>query len=191
MPGQDRLKVQSARVVSEVGLHWRLLAFEGVILMLFGATAIILPGIAIVGVDLLLGWLFLGAGALGLATTVMARGAPGFWWAIASALASIVAGVLLCVWPLHDFYAVSLVLAGFLVFDGIVMIMFGIAHKRQLSGRWPWLVVNGAVDLFLAPLILLVTFVTAAIWLLPEVIGIDMLFAGASLIAVALAAHRT
>ena len=49
--------------------------------------------------------------------------------------------------------------------------------------------VNGVVDLFLAPLILLVTFVTAAIWLLPEVIGIDLLFGGWSLVAVAMAAR--
>jgi uncharacterized membrane protein HdeD (DUF308 family) len=49
-------------------------------------------------------------------------------------------------------------------------------------------VINGVVDLFLAPLILLVTFVAAAIWLLPEVIGIDLLFGGWSLVAVAAAA---
>lgn len=190
MPRTAHTETQSPRVEGEVGLHWRLLAFEGIILLIFGATAIVLPGIAIVGVNLLLGWLFLGAGTLGLATTLVARDAPGFGWAIASALASIIAGVLLTVWPLQGFYAVSVVLAGFLVFDGIIMILFGIAHKQQLSRRWPWLVVNGAVDLFLAPLILLVTFVTAAIWLLPDVIGIDLLFGGASLIAVALAAHH-
>jgi uncharacterized membrane protein HdeD (DUF308 family) len=50
-------------------------------------------------------------------------------------------------------------------------------------------VLNGAIDLFLAPLILLVTFVAAAIWLLPEVIGIDLLFSGWSLLAVATAAR--
>jgi uncharacterized membrane protein HdeD (DUF308 family) len=139
-------------------------------------------------VNLLLGWLFLGVGAIGLTTTMMARQAPGFWWAIASALASIVAGIFLTVWPTNGFYAVTLVLAGFLLFDGLMMILFGIDHRRQLSRRWRWLVINGLIDLFLAPLILLVTFVAAAIWLLPEVIGIDLLFSGWSLVAVATAA---
>jgi uncharacterized membrane protein HdeD (DUF308 family) len=156
--------------------------------MIFGAGALLLPALAIVAVNLLLGWLFLGVGAIGLTTTMMARQAPGFWWAIASALASIVAGIFLTVWPTNGFYAVTLVLAGFLLFDGLMMILFGIDHRRQLSRRWRWLVINGLIDLFLAPLILLVTFVAAAIWLLPEVIGIDLLFSGWSLVAVATAA---
>jgi uncharacterized membrane protein HdeD (DUF308 family) len=174
---------------SEVSDHWRLLFFEGVVLMAFGAVALILPELAIVAVNLLLGWLFLGAGALGLATTMMARHAPGYRWAVASAVASIVAGLFLTVWPLRGFYAVTLALAAFLVFDGLIMILFGIDHRRQLSKRWRWLVINGIIDLFLAPLILLVTFVAAAIWLLPEVIGIDLLLGGWSLVAVATAAR--
>ena len=173
---------------SEVSDHWRLLFMEGLVLMIFGAGALLLPALAIVAVNLLLGWLFLGVGAIGLTTTMMARQAPGFWWAIASALASIIAGIFLTVWPTNGFYAVTLVLAGFLLFDGLMMILFGIDHRRQLSRRWRWLVINGLIDLFLAPLILLVTFVAAAIWLLPEVIGIDLLFSGWSLVAVATAA---
>jgi uncharacterized membrane protein HdeD (DUF308 family) len=173
---------------SEVSDHWRLLLFEGVVLMIVGAFTLVLPALAIVAVNLLLGWLFLGVGALGLVTTMVARQAPGFWWAVASALASIVAGAFLTVLPMKGFYAVTLALASFLVFDGVMMILFGIDHRRQLSKRWRWLVAAGVVDLFLAPLILLVTFVAAAIWLLPEVIGIDLLFGGFSLFAVAAAA---
>ena len=65
----------AAVTASEVSDHWRLLLFEGVVLMLLGAIALLLPELAIVAVNLLLGWLLLGAGALGLATTLMARAA--------------------------------------------------------------------------------------------------------------------
>jgi uncharacterized membrane protein HdeD (DUF308 family) len=67
--------------------------------------------------------------------------------------------------------------------------MFGIEHRREMSRQWPWLVTNGVLDLLLAPLILLVTFVAAAVWMLPLVIGIDMLFAGSSLIGLAATAR--
>src|SRR5438876_12310327 len=93
--------LNQAAAESEVTDHWRLLFFEGVVLMVFGAVALILPGLAIVAVNLLLGWLFLGAGALGLLTTMMARRAPGLWWAAASAAASIIAGLFLTVWPMR------------------------------------------------------------------------------------------
>lgn len=179
----------SARVSGELGDHRRLLFLEGIILIVFGFGAIILPEIAIAGIAILLGWLFLGAGLVGLVTTLSARHAPGFAWAIASALISIVAGVLLTIWPMHGFYSLTFVLAGFLAADGVLMIMFGMEHRRSMSRQWSWIVTNGVLDLLLAPLILIVTFAAAAFWLLPLVIGLDMLFAGASLIALAVAAH--
>ncbi|HTT83272.1 MAG TPA: DUF308 domain-containing protein [Rhizomicrobium sp.] len=179
----------AARVSGELGDHRRLLLLEGAILIILGLGAIILPEIAIAGIAVLLGWLFLGAGLVGLVTTLMARHAPGFAWAIASALISIVAGTLLTIWPMHGFYMLSFVLAGFLAADGVLMILFGIEHRRNLSRQWSWIVTNGVLDLLLAPLILAVTFAAAAFWILPLVIGIDMLFAGASLIALGVAAH--
>jgi uncharacterized membrane protein HdeD (DUF308 family) len=119
----------------------------------------------------------------------MDRQAPGFAWAAASALVSIIAGAFLTIWPMHGFYSLSFVLAGFLAADGLLMIMFGIEHRRKLSRQWAWIFLNGVLDLLLAPLILAVTFAAAAFWILPLVIGIDMLFAGASLIALAAAAY--
>ncbi len=179
----------SIRLGGEVRDHRRLLFFEGVVLVIFGVAAIVLPEIAIAGIAVLLGWLFLAVGTIGFATSLMARDAPGFWWAIASAGVSFVAGALLTVWPMHGFYALTLILAGFLVADGVLMIMFGIEHRRRMTKHWAWLVTNGVIDLFLAPLILAVTFAAEAVWLLPLVIGIDMLFAGVSLIILALAAR--
>jgi len=179
----------ASRVSGELRDHRRLLLLEGLILIILGLAAIILPEIAIAGIAVVLGWLFLGGGFVGLVTTLMARHAPGFGWAVASALISIVAGVLLTIWPMHGFYSLSFVLAGFLAADGLLMIMFGIDHRRKMSRQWSWIVLNGVLDLLLAPLILAVTFAAAAFWILPLVIGIDMLFAGASLIALGLAAY--
>lgn len=176
-------------VTGELRGHRRLLLLEGGILLVFGLGAVVLPEIAIAGIAILLGWLFLGAGFVGLVTTLMDRHAAGFAWAIASALISIVAGALLAVWPMHGFYSLTFVLAGFLAADGVLMILFGMEHRRKMSHRWFWIVLNGVLDLFLAPLILLVTFAAAAFWILPLVIGLDMLFAGVSLIALGIAAH--
>ena len=178
-----------AQVSGELAGHRRLLFLEGLILIILGLGAIVLPEIAIAGIAVILGWLFLGAGLVGLLTTIMARHAPGVLWAIASALISIVAGGFLTIWPIHGFLALTLVLAGFLAADGVLMIMFGLEHRRKMSRQWAWIVLNGVLDLLLAPLILIVTFAAAAFWILPLVIGIDMLFAGASLIALAFAAH--
>ena len=180
----------AARVSGELRDHRRLLLLEGLILLIFGLAAIVLPEIALAGIAVLLGWLFLGAGLVGLFTQRLWRATrrdlPGPW---RLALISIVAGILLTVWPMHGFYSLTFVLAGFLTADGLLMILFGMEHRRKLSRQWSWIVLNGVLDLLLAPLILAVTFAAAAFWILPVVIGIDMLFAGISLIALSAAAH--
>jgi len=68
------------------------------------------------------------------------------------------------------------------------MIMYGFDHRRQLSQRWGWLVVNGVLDLLLAAIIF-VALPGSAVWALGLLIGIDMLFGGSSLIAVAIKAR--
>ena len=51
-------------------------------LVAFGAIAIIVPGAAALAVTVLLGWLFLLSGILGLVTTIWMRQLPGFWWSL-------------------------------------------------------------------------------------------------------------
>ena len=175
-------------VASALGDHWRLFLAEGIILMILGAAAIVLPQVASLAVETILGWLFLIGGGIGLATTVMARNAPGFWWALASSIASIVAGALLIGWPIRGVISLTFILTAFLVADGLFMIMYGIEHRQQLSQRWAWFIVNGVLDLLLAAIII-VALPGSAVWALGLLIGIDMLFGGYSLVAIAVKAR--
>jgi uncharacterized membrane protein HdeD (DUF308 family) len=178
----------SGALAGALGKHWKLFMFEGIILMILGAAAIILPQIASLAVAMVLGWLLLIGGGIGLVTTIMARNAPGFWWALASSVVALVAGALLIGWPIRGVISLTLVLAAFLAADGLIMIMYGFDHRRQLSRRWGWLVVNGVLDLLLAAIIF-VALPESAVWALGLLIGIDMLFGGSSLIAIAVKAR--
>jgi uncharacterized membrane protein HdeD (DUF308 family) len=175
-------------VARAIGGHWKLFLIEGIVLVILGAAAIVLPQIASLAVAIMLGWLFLIGGGIGLATTVMARMAPGFWWALASSVVSIAVGALLLGWPIHAVVSLTFLLTVFLIADGLFMIMYGIEHRRQLSQRWGWLTANGVLDLVLAAIII-VALPGSALWVLGLVIGIDLLFGGSSLIAIALKAR--
>ena len=74
--------------------HWVLYLVEGVVLIVLGATAIVLPPLATLAVTILFGWLFLVSGVVGLFTTFWMRAAPGFWWSLLSAVLAIVVGSL-------------------------------------------------------------------------------------------------
>jgi hypothetical protein len=93
------------------------------------------------------------------------------------------AGALLLWNPLHSLAMLTYVLVGFFIIDGLLTIMLAIAHRRSLSGRWEWLMVNGVIDLFLAGIILSGVPGTL-VWALGLIVGIDMVFGGASLIAI-------
>ena len=175
-------------VIGALGDHWRLFLVEGIFLMVLGAAAIVLPQIASLAAAIVLGWPLLIGGGIGLATTIMARSAPGFWWALASSVVSLVAGALLIGWPIRGVISLTFVLAAFLVADGLIMIMYGIDHGRQESKRWGWLVVNGMLDLLLAAIII-VALPSSAVWALGLLIGIDMLFGGSPLVAIAVKAR--
>ena len=78
-------QIQQA-VVTSLHEHWLLFLVEGIILAILGLAAIVIPPIATLAVEILIGWLFLISGIAGLITTLWMREAPGFWWSLVSAL---------------------------------------------------------------------------------------------------------
>jgi len=80
------------------------------------------------------------------------------------------------------------VLIVFLVLEGIITIMFALEHRRELSGRWGWMLASGIVDLLLAAAILIGLPGTAD-WAMGLIVGVNLLFGGAALIGMALAAR--
>ena len=169
--------------------HWKLYLFEGVALLILGVIAIIIPPIATLAVTIVLGWLFLVSGIIGLVTTFMMRNAPGFWWSLVSAALGVVAGGWLLARPLTGAVSLTIVVVVFFIIEGIASIMFALEHKRELSGRWGWMLVSGVIDLVLAAAIFTGLPGTAA-WAIGLLVGINMLFGGSALIAMALHARN-
>jgi uncharacterized membrane protein HdeD (DUF308 family) len=170
--------------------HWVLFLVEGVVLLVLGATAVVLPPIATLAVTVLLGWLFLVSGILGLITTFWMRHAPGFWWSLLSAVLGIVVGAVLLASPLTGAFSLTLVLVAFFLVEGAVSIMFALDHKRELSGQWGWMLASGIIDLALAIMIFAGLPSTAA-WAVGLLVGINMIFGGSALIAMALHARKS
>jgi len=169
--------------------HWVLYLVEGVVLLVLGATAIVLPPLATLAVTILIGWLFLVSGVVGLFTTFWMRAAPGFWWALLSAVLGIVAGVWLLAAPVTGAFSLTIILVAFFIIEGIASIMFSLDHKRELSGQWGWMLVSGIVDLVLAAFIFAGLPSTAA-WAIGLLVGINMVFGGVAMIALALHARN-
>lgn len=176
------------KVAKAMHAHWRLFLIEGIILVILGFAAIIVPVVASIAVAIFLGWLFTIGGIVGLITTIIGRHAPGFWWSLISAIIALLAGFALIGWPISGTISLTFVLTAFLIVDGILMIAFGLDHRRSRSLQWGWVVANGIIDLLLAAIIIW-ALPGSALWALGLLVGIDLLFGGASLAAMALAAR--
>jgi uncharacterized membrane protein HdeD (DUF308 family) len=184
-PNADRLR---STVTASMQEHWVLFLVEGIILVILGLAAIIVPPLATLAVAIFIGWLFLISGIVGLVTTFWMRHAPGFWWSLLSAVLGIVAGIVLIGSPVSGAISLTLVLIVFFIIEGVASIMFALEHRAELSGRWGWMLASGIVDLVLAAIIFAGLPLSAA-WALGLLVGINLVFGGSALVAMALHAR--
>lgn len=176
-------------VTNSLHKHWRLLLVEGIVLFILGLLAIIVPPIATIAVEVLIGWLLLMSGIIGLIATFRMPSTPGRGWSLASAVLGIVAGIVLLAWPLSGAVSLTLILTVFLTLEGVVSILYALEHKRELSGRWGFMLFSGVVDLLLAGMIFAGLPGTAA-WAIGLLVGINLVFGGSALMAMALHARN-
>jgi uncharacterized membrane protein HdeD (DUF308 family) len=169
--------------------HWRAFLIEGIVLVVLGLAAIALPPIAGIATAVVLGWLFLIGGVVGLIATFNQKNAPGFWWALISAAIAVLAGGVLLANPAAGVATLTYVLIAFFVIDGVIIMVMAFEHRRELSGRWEWMMLGGVMDLVLAAIIIAGLPGTLA-WALGLLVGIDLLFGGFSLIAMAMSAKN-
>jgi uncharacterized membrane protein HdeD (DUF308 family) len=174
----------NAAAAGSLRSHWKFFMIEGVILVLLGLTAIILPQVASVAIAILIGWLLLMSGIVGLWSSFATRHAPGFGWSLLSAVAGLAAGLILLASPLSGVVTLTLVLSAFLCLEGIVSIFYAMQHRRELSGRWAMLLLSGVVDLLLAGLIVSGLPASAG-WAIGILVGINLVMGGIALVTMA------
>jgi hypothetical protein len=140
--GIDRVQQAVAQAVRE---HWELFLVEGIVLVVLGVLAILVPMVATIAVTILIGGLLLISGVVGLITTLRMRNAPAFWRSLPSAVLGIVAGIILLGWPVLGAVSLTLLLTVFFTIEGVASIMydlsaeisFGVGPNRRRWGPHP------------------------------------------------------
>ena len=184
----DPVRDVQAAVAASLRSHWRAFLVEGIVLLILGFFAILIPVVATIAVEVFVGWVLVLSGVVGLISTFRMRGAPGFGWSLLSAVVAIAAGVVLLAWPLSGVLSLTLILTAFLTIEGVASIMIALSHRHGFSARWALLLVSGVIDLILAAMIFLGLPGTAA-WAIGLLVGINMVFGGSTLISMALQAR--
>src|SRR3982075_3472278 len=181
-------KLQS-EMNARVKAHWKVFLFEGIVLAILGLAAMIVPPLASLAVAIFLGWMFLISGIAGLFVTFWARQMPGFWWSLFSAALAVLAGLILIARPVQGILTLTIVVGAYFLAEGVATIMYALEHRRELSERWSWLLFAGIWDILIAAMII-AGLPGSAEWAIGLLVGINLLFGGASLIGMALAARK-
>jgi uncharacterized membrane protein HdeD (DUF308 family) len=184
---QDITRLQ-AEMSAAVREHWMAFLIEGILLVILGLAAMIVPPLASLAVTIFLGWMFLISGVAGLALTYWARKMPGFWWSLISAALAVAAGIILLAQPVQGTLTLTIVVGAYFLAEGVATIMYALEHRRELSERWSWLLVAGIMDLLIA-VVIIAGLPGSALWAVGLLVGINLLFGGATLIGMALAAR--
>lgn len=186
---EDFSRLQSA-MSQTVKAHWKAFLFEGILLAVLGVAALILPPLASLAIAIFLGWMFLISGIGGLIVTYWARSTPGFWWSLISAALAVLAGLLLLARPIQAVLTLTIVLGAYFLAEGVATIMYALEHRREPSSRWSWLLISGLVDIAISFMVI-TGLPSSAEWAIGILVGINLLFGGATLIGMALAARNS
>ena len=185
LPNSDALQTGALSIRK----HWALFLAEGVALIALGFLAIGAPLAAGLAAEIILGWILLIGGFVGMAAAIAGRHLPAFGWTLLSAALSILAGAALLWSPAQGVLSLTIVLIAFFALDGATMIMMALGQRAHMPQGWGWLLANGVIDLFLAGAIFWGLPASAA-WALGTLVGIDLLFAGSALSAIAMGARQ-
>jgi uncharacterized membrane protein HdeD (DUF308 family) len=191
LPHEAPLNVTAlqSRMIAAVRAHWKAFLVEGILLALLGLGAIVIPPLASVAVTIFLGWIFLVSGIAGLVLTFWARQMPGFWWSLISAVLAIGTGIILLLRPVQGTLSLTIVVGAYFLAEGVATIMYALEHRRELSGRWSWMLVAGLMDIVIS-FFIIAGLPGSALWAIGLLVGINLLIGGTALVGMALAARN-
>jgi uncharacterized membrane protein HdeD (DUF308 family) len=153
----------------------------GIVLAILGSISLLAPWASGLAVQAVVGLLMVGAG---ITWTVFAFHAgswgSGLWEALVGVL-SVISGVIMLAHPVVSLSVLTLILAAFFTASGVLKIVFAFQH-RPMAG-WGWVFFNGIISVLLGVMISY-QWPFSGLWAVGTLVGVDLLFAGFSLIRV-------
>lgn len=167
--------------------HSRWLIGAGALTMLFGLLCIAAPLVSGLGVNVVVGVLFLLAGWVEvLGGARLRKGTKGRGWMVFGGALSILLGIYMLARPLQSLLALTWVLCIVFVVQGVLRCLSAF-ELRPLRG-WGWMLFSGAVTVLLG-LFLLANWPFSGAWLIGTLFGVYVLMAGWTLLQLGLAAR--
>lgn len=153
---------------------------ESILLVILGIIAIVLPFLATLSFELLIGWILVIGGIVQLYKSIKSIKEPGGAISLMAAIIYIVIGALMLLYPLQGILTLTLLIGIFFILEGIAKIAFSFELKP--AENWGWLLFSGIISLIMAAIIFW-GWPATALWVIGILIGVNLIFYGISLFA--------
>jgi len=158
-----------------------------VLFIVLGIFAIIEPGVASLGVTLLVGWLLI-IGAVGhLIAAFKGGGAKQVIFQLLIALVYFIGGIYFLTHPILAVSTLTLLLAGVILAEGVLEIISYFRMKGE--GASGWVLFNGIVTILLACLIWF-QWPSSTVWAIGILVGVNLLMTGITRLMFGLAVRK-
>jgi uncharacterized membrane protein HdeD (DUF308 family) len=158
-----------------------------IILILLGVLAITLPTATSIGAVKVLGWLIIFGGFAQLVHAFQSEGVGRIAWKILVALLYLVGGAYLLANPLLGVAGLTLALAIFFFAEGVMDLLAYFGTQR--NDRSGWLLFHGIVSVVFG-LIIWTQWPSSSLWVIGTIVGISMFMSGFSRLFMALEARK-
>lgn len=154
---------------------WKALMAVGVLAILVGCVAIVVPAVASVGTAIFIGWILVIAGAFLVAGAFTAHSVGTVVLRLVWAALTVIVGVYLIAEPHNGTLTLTLVLGIYFLFMGLTRIAVASSARGQQNAGLVGL--SGVAGLLIGILVL-AKFPSSADWAIGLLVGIDLIFAG-------------
>ena len=141
--------IDTHRDLPAPGTGWHVV--WGILLIVAGVLAVLMPGIAALATALIFGWLLVMSGVFEIVYAFQTRGHDGFGWKLASGILTLLLGIAIVVVPLAGVASLALLVGAFLFVGGITRTM--LAFRLRPRSGWGWVLFDGLLSIGLALLI--------------------------------------
>ena len=158
-----------------------------VLFVMLGMFAIIEPGVAGLGVTLLVGWLLILGGVIHLVGAFKVAGARQVIFQLLIGIAYVIGGLYILAHPSLAIGALTLLLAAVILAEGVLEIISYFRLKDEDASGW--VLFNGIVTLLLGALIWF-HWPSSSVWAIGILVGVNLLMTGMTRLMFGLAARK-
>ena len=134
--------------------NWWALAVRGVLAVLFGLIAFIIPGVTLAVIVLLFGAYAIIDGVFAIVAAVRALERHERWGSLLlEGIVDLLAGVIAFVWPAATAVALLFLVAFWAIVTGALQIVAAIRLRKEVQGEW-LLILNGVLSLLFGAVLL-------------------------------------